>query len=154
MAPELLGSILDNEEVISLGTEVDSSRDARLFFSVADDKFFIAVQDMKTGYVVTILTIEYWHNLSKKHFLEKHTVNKGELLRAVQNRCRWRGLCTGRACRLIARKYEMTRNSKGFLFMSKRQQTTLFMTLDDLVAADHPYRKLDALLSFDELAKP
>ena len=38
--------------------------------------------------------------------------------------------------------------------MSKRQQTTLFMTLDDLVAADHPYRKLDALLSFDELAKP
>ncbi len=36
--------------------------------------------------------------------------------------------------------------------MSKRQQTTLFMTLDDLVAADHSYRKLDALLSFEELA--
>ena len=30
----------------------------------------------------------------------------------------------------------------------------LFMTLDDIVAADHPCRKLDALLSFDELAKP
>ena len=28
------------------------------------------------------------------------------------------------------------------------------MTLDDLVAADHPYRKLDALLSFGELPKP
>ncbi len=83
MAPELLGSILDNEEVISLGTEVDSNRDSRLFFSVADDKFFIAVQDMKTGYVVTILTIEYWHNLSEKHFLEKRAVNKGELLKAV-----------------------------------------------------------------------
>ncbi len=38
--------------------------------------------------------------------------------------------------------------------MSKHQQTTLFMTLDDLVAADHLYRKLDALLSFAELAKP
>ena len=38
--------------------------------------------------------------------------------------------------------------------MSKRQQTTLFMTLDDLVTADHLYRKLDALLSFAELAKP
>ena len=36
--------------------------------------------------------------------------------------------------------------------MSKRQQTTLLMTLDDLVAADHPYRKLDALLSFDGLS--
>ena len=38
--------------------------------------------------------------------------------------------------------------------MSKRQQNRLFITLDDLVAADHPYRKLDALLSFDELPKP
>ena len=38
--------------------------------------------------------------------------------------------------------------------MSKRQQNTLFIALDDLVVANHPYRKLDALLSFDELAKP
>ena len=38
--------------------------------------------------------------------------------------------------------------------MSKHQQNMLFMMLDDLVATDHPYRKLDALLSFDELAKP
>ncbi len=38
--------------------------------------------------------------------------------------------------------------------MSKRQQNTLFIVLDDLILADHPYRKLDALLSFDELVKP
>ena len=37
--------------------------------------------------------------------------------------------------------------------MSKRQQNRLFITLGDLVAANHPYRKLDALLSFDELVK-
>ena len=38
--------------------------------------------------------------------------------------------------------------------MNKRQQNTLFIALDDLVLANHPYRKLDALLSFDELSKP
>ena len=38
--------------------------------------------------------------------------------------------------------------------MRKPNKHMLFMTLDDIVAADHPCRKLDALLSFDELAKP
>ena len=38
--------------------------------------------------------------------------------------------------------------------MTKRKQNSLFITLDDLVSEDHPYRKLDALLSFDELATP
>ncbi len=38
--------------------------------------------------------------------------------------------------------------------MSKRQQNTLFIALDYLVVANHPYRKIDALLSFDELTKP
>ena len=38
--------------------------------------------------------------------------------------------------------------------MTKRKQNSLFITLDDLVSEDHPYRKLDALLSFDELANP
>lgn len=38
--------------------------------------------------------------------------------------------------------------------MNKRTQSQLFITLDDLVGKDHPYRKLDELLSFDELSKP
>jgi len=38
--------------------------------------------------------------------------------------------------------------------MDTRTQSQLFITLDDLVAKDHPYRKLDKLLSFDDLAKP
>lgn len=38
--------------------------------------------------------------------------------------------------------------------MTKRKQNSLFSTLDGLVSEDHPYRKLDALLSFDELANP
>jgi hypothetical protein len=38
--------------------------------------------------------------------------------------------------------------------MTQRKQNSLFITLVDLVSEDHPYRKLDALLSFDELANP
>ena len=38
--------------------------------------------------------------------------------------------------------------------MNKRTQSQLFITLDDLVAKNHPYRGLDELLSFDELSKP
>lgn len=83
MTPEALGVILDNDEVVSLGTEAGTSRDSKLFFSKDDDKFFIAVQDMKNGYVITILTLEYWHNLSEKHFLCKRIVSKDMLIRAV-----------------------------------------------------------------------
>lgn len=35
--------------------------------------------------------------------------------------------------------------------MKKREQSSLFITLDSLVPLDHPYRKLDQLLPFSEL---
>lgn len=38
--------------------------------------------------------------------------------------------------------------------MSSRTQSSLFVTLDGLVPADHPYRKLDRLLSFNTISKP
>ena len=38
--------------------------------------------------------------------------------------------------------------------MTKHKQQSLFITLDELVAENHPYRQLDDLLSFDELANP
>ena len=37
--------------------------------------------------------------------------------------------------------------------MNKRTESQLFISLDDLVSEDHPYRKLDKLLSFDELSR-
>ena len=36
--------------------------------------------------------------------------------------------------------------------MQKREQSNLFLTLDGLVSLDHPYRKLDRLLPFNELS--
>ncbi|MDC0432730.1 hypothetical protein OAL96_00755 [bacterium] len=84
MTPDILCDILDNNKNICLGTEINSSRESKLIFSGKDDKFFIVVQDNDNGYVVTILTIEYWHNLSEKHFHEKRIVSKNKLIQAVQ----------------------------------------------------------------------
>lgn len=38
--------------------------------------------------------------------------------------------------------------------MGKRQQSSIFIALDELIPVDHPYRKLDQLLSFSEISKP
>lgn len=38
--------------------------------------------------------------------------------------------------------------------MSKRQQTSLFISLESLVPENHPYRKLDDVISFNELSRP
>ena len=38
--------------------------------------------------------------------------------------------------------------------MSKRDQNSLFVSLDGLVSKDHPYRRLDKLLSFERLSRP
>jgi hypothetical protein len=64
--------------------EAESTRESKLFFSKIDDQFFIAVQDISDGYVVTVLTLEYWHNLSKKYFSYKRVVEKRKLIEAVK----------------------------------------------------------------------
>lgn len=38
--------------------------------------------------------------------------------------------------------------------MSKRQQTSLFMSLESLVPENHPYRKLDDVIAFNEFSHP
>ena len=38
--------------------------------------------------------------------------------------------------------------------MNKRHQQSLFVSLDNLIADDHPYRHLDQLISFHELSEP
>jgi hypothetical protein len=38
--------------------------------------------------------------------------------------------------------------------MSKRQQTSLFISFESLVTENHPYRKLNDIISFEELSRP
>jgi len=79
-----LRKILAKNTIISLGIELNTNRESKLFFSKIDGKFFVAVHDIENDYVITILTLEYWHNLSKKHFLEKRAVTKKNLLDAIR----------------------------------------------------------------------
>jgi len=79
-----LCKILDEEETISLGFEKkESNRESLLFFSPKDEKFFVIVQDQRDGIVITVLTIEYWHNLSEKFFSKKLSIKRDQLIKAI-----------------------------------------------------------------------
>ena len=81
---ETLCSILDNKETVSLGFErKEYNRQSLLFFSLEDKKFFVAIQDQQNGFVITILTVEYWHNLSEKFFTKKLVITKSQLIKAI-----------------------------------------------------------------------
>ena len=84
MTPQSLAEILDSEKYIYLGKERDNNRVSKLFFSKSDDHFYIAVQDSADGDVITILTLEYWHNLSEKYFDTKLLDKRKNLLGAIQ----------------------------------------------------------------------
>ena len=58
-----LADILDRNRAVTIGVDEYSNRLRRLFFSPVDEEFFVAVQDAKTGDVVTVLPLEYYANL-------------------------------------------------------------------------------------------
>lgn len=60
---EELASILDNDLAVIVGVEPYSNRLSRVFLSLADHEYYVAVQDFRTGSVITILPIEYYANL-------------------------------------------------------------------------------------------
>jgi hypothetical protein len=60
---EEVAAILDHDLAVFVGIDEYSNRHRRLFFSVPDNNFFIAIQDADSGEVVTILPLEYHLNL-------------------------------------------------------------------------------------------
>lgn len=56
-----LANIIDNQLTLDVGQEVNSNRVHKLFYSHRDNMCFVAVQDVKTGTIVTVLPIDY-HN--------------------------------------------------------------------------------------------
>ncbi len=59
-----LASLLDNDLAINIGDEKNSNRVHKLFYSERDTMCFVAIQDEKTGTVVTVLPIDYHENVS------------------------------------------------------------------------------------------
>ena len=61
--PEELASILDNDLAVIVGVEPYSNRISRVFLSLADHEYYVAIQDFSTGSVVTVLPLDYYANL-------------------------------------------------------------------------------------------
>lgn len=62
-SPDELASILDNDLAVIAGVEPYSNRLSRVFLSLADHEYYVAVQDFSTGSVVTVLPLDYYANL-------------------------------------------------------------------------------------------
>ena len=61
-----LADILDSEQPVYVGCNKGTSRIHRLLYSGKDDEFFVAVQDRRSGDVITLLPIDYHENLAWK----------------------------------------------------------------------------------------
>lgn len=59
-----LAKLLDNDLVVTIGDEKKSNRVHKLFYSQKDRLCFVAIQDVKTGTVITVLPIDYHHNIA------------------------------------------------------------------------------------------
>jgi hypothetical protein len=84
MHNDQIAKILDNDRIVSLGTEAMTHRASRLFFSDQDDDFFVVIQDMNTGEVVTILPVPYWLNLKVKTKGLKLEITPQDYINAVK----------------------------------------------------------------------
>ena len=62
---ELFG-LIDNRRCVIVGIEPYTNRLHKLIYSVSDKAHFVAIQDMATGEVITILPIDYHENLAWK----------------------------------------------------------------------------------------
>jgi TATA-box binding protein (TBP) (component of TFIID and TFIIIB) len=59
-----LANILNYDLAVDIGTESGTNRIHRLFYSCPDHACFVAIQDSKSGVVVTVLPIDYHENIS------------------------------------------------------------------------------------------
>lgn len=75
-----LAHILDAEKAFNIGQENKSNRVHKLFYSEKDDICFVAVQDIKTGTVITVLPIDYHENIAWKISLASQNIAKQMIL--------------------------------------------------------------------------
>ena len=62
MSAEALCEILDDDLVVTTGGETSSNRYHKVFYSPLNKMCFVAVQDCKTGHIITVLPIDYHQN--------------------------------------------------------------------------------------------
>ncbi len=88
MPAETLCEILDSDLVVTTGGDGSSNRYHKVFYSPLNKMCFVAVQDCKTGHIVTVLPIDYHENkawrisndaqIMAKDLMRKHLKDKEE----------------------------------------------------------------------------
>ena len=62
MSAETLCELLDADIAVPTGIETSSNRHHKVFYSPLNRMCFVAVQDSKTGHIITVLPIDYHQN--------------------------------------------------------------------------------------------
>jgi hypothetical protein len=62
MSAETLCELLDEGVVVTTGEETSSNRYHKVFYSPLNKMCFVAVQDCKTGHIITVLPLDYHQN--------------------------------------------------------------------------------------------
>jgi hypothetical protein len=62
MSADTLCELLDADIVVPTGIETRSNRHHKVFYSPLNKMCFVAVQDSKTGHIITVLPIDYHQN--------------------------------------------------------------------------------------------
>jgi len=62
MSAETLCELLDDGIVVITGKEISSNRYHKVFYSPLNKMCFVAVQDHKTGHIITVLPLDYHQN--------------------------------------------------------------------------------------------
>jgi len=64
LSVEMFAQQFDNFETVSVGYRRAAGHWHRLFYSLPDEKYFVAIQDMRNGDVITVLPLEYHETLA------------------------------------------------------------------------------------------
>ncbi|MCK5916947.1 MAG: hypothetical protein KAG34_00885 [Cocleimonas sp.] len=62
MSAETLCELLDDNIVVITGIETSSNRHHKVFYSPLNKMCFVAIQDQKTGHIITVLPLDYHQN--------------------------------------------------------------------------------------------
>lgn len=148
MSAETLCDILDAEITVTTGTVAKSNRYHKLFYSPLNKMCFVAVQDCKTGHVVTVLPIDYHQNVAwsishdaqimardimRAHLREKE---EKEAQRLSAKRLRIKQAKAKLSFRVYAYLEDEERNIVDRVFVCSWRDQALLAELENLIADD------------------
>lgn len=81
MAYNDLSEIINNDLVVDIGHEPSSNRVHKLFYSKPDNMCFVAIQDIKTATIITVLPIDYHENISWRVSIDSQSQAKNLIVK-------------------------------------------------------------------------